>query len=227
MLKLFPLKIPVESDIGIRFKMEAEKAGLTYWELLGRMLKAWESQSNAQLSLFPESSTERISALEAEVAALKDMVTDMVTMPKKQIEEQLDAESLPDTEKATQTVTITNEEPAIPDIEQFEAAYAKLECDGHVLIWQLREALDWSREQFDDMIRQLRDAEEYQPVQGAEIGKMTKKQLKSAFLDENEFAHHAIMRAPAKTAAPIIEPMAAPEAEAPAPRKRGRPKKSV
>jgi hypothetical protein len=229
MLKLFPLKIPVESDIGIRFKAEAEKAGLTYWELLGRMLKTWESQPSAQLPLFLDDSSERITALEAQIKEIKDMVANMVTMSKKQVEAQIAPESLPNLEEATQTVTITKEEPTISETEQFEAAYAKLERDGHALIWQLREALDWPIERVDAVIRQLRDAGQYQPMQGAEIAKMKKKQLQSAFRDENGFRHHAIMRVPPRAAAPITAPMGAtaPVAEAPAPRKRGRPKKSV
>lgn len=76
MLKLFPLKIPTDSDIGTRFKAAAEVAGLTYWELLGRMLKLWDEQKSTKHS---QEST-RMESLEAEITALRDMVIKMVTM---------------------------------------------------------------------------------------------------------------------------------------------------
>jgi uncharacterized damage-inducible protein DinB len=230
MLKLFPLKIPTDSDIGTRFKAEAEKAGLTYWELLGRMLKSWESQPSAQLSLFPASSDSaecseergrRIEALEAEVAELKDMVTNMVSISKTlgplSKQEHMD------------TIEASIDGPhLVSDVEAFEAVYAELEQYGHALIWQLREALDWTTERFDAVLRQLRDEERYQPMQGAETGKMAKKQLQSAFVDENGFKCHTVMRAPARAAEPMGATEPEPEPEAPVGlRRRGRSPKAT
>jgi hypothetical protein len=83
MLKLFPLKIPTDSDIGLRFKAAAEAAGLAYWELLGRLLKMWDARSlEGQLPLFPPPPTidERFDTLEEKMGELRDMVSNMVSI---------------------------------------------------------------------------------------------------------------------------------------------------
>jgi hypothetical protein len=175
MLKLFPLKIPTDSDIGLRFKTAAEKAGLTYWELLGRMLKWWESQPDSQLTLFPDH-TKRITMLETELETLKNMVANLVT---------------------TNTQTVPAKEPApeankIPDripctVEDFKAAWESLEGGNiYVDIFALRRRLAWSRDEFDAMLRKLRDDGMIQ-LHAGDAGTLTPDEIADGFTDENGF----------------------------------------
>jgi hypothetical protein len=124
--------------------------------------------------------------------------------------------------QVTQDIAIPPSQPlpAQPnDIEAFEVAYNGLEHDRHVLIWQLRKTLNLPKERVDDVIRQLRDEERYQPMEGAETAKMTDEQLQAVFVDENDFKFHAVMRVPAKAAEPMsaTEPEPEPEPEATTP----------
>jgi hypothetical protein len=114
-------------------------------------------------------------------------------------------------------------------VSAFEAAFSKLERDKHVMVWELRDALGWSREQFDATVIFLRNKGFFQPMEGAEFGRMTDEQLNGAFYDENGKRHLIIMRT---TAADVpSEATAEPAEEAPAEPKKskpraGRPKKA-
>jgi hypothetical protein len=185
-LKLFPLKIPVESDIGARFKGEAERLGLSYWEFLGRLLKMWEQQApNAQLSLFPQEESkpapssptdQKIEELEAQLKMLQDMVSKMVTIT---------------------AIPVVVEPAELGAVEQFKEAFNALEKDRHAVIADLRQKLGWSSEHFEAVLRQLRDEGAYQ-LQAGDTSALTAEQASGGFQDENGFKFLTVMRQPEK-----------------------------
>jgi hypothetical protein len=95
-------------------------------------------------------------------------------------------------EKAAQVVSLQ-----VNYFEQFEAAFDALMKDRHAVIADLRRALDWPSEQFESVLRQLRDEGKYQ-LQAGDTAHLTKKQVAGGFTDENGFKFLTIMRRPAE-----------------------------
>ena len=211
----------------------AKKAGMPVWQFLTQMLELWNQLDTVpapdklealRQMLEAELETSRIEreALTARVLEVEKKAIEAIEKATKIQEREIQRlmEGLP--ENQVNQVNLNNDVniEAKTDIEAFEATYGRLERDHHAMIWQLREELDWSVERFDAVIRQLRDAEKYQPMQGAATENMTKWQLKSSFVDENKVRFHTVMR----VRNPIVEPE---QTETPpAPKRRGRPPKA-
>jgi hypothetical protein len=211
MTKVVSIKVPDDTAIlQSQLTAAAKKAQIPVWELLSKMLEIWNQE-------------ERGSSECRGVEALRQAVEDELELSR--IERQKLNAKITELEKQVQTAIAESGKLLVlkssllvdqvnqgdikafeRDIEVFEQEYSKLERDRHVLIWQLRKTLGWSRERFDVVVRQLRDSGHFNPVQGAEMGKMTTKQLQSAFVDENGLVHHIITRAAVPTAAPMGEP---------------------
>ena len=71
--------------------------------------------------------------------------------------------------------------------EKFKEAFDELnKYRRFVRICDLRRALNWPREVFDNMIKKLRDAETIQ-LHSADVSLMTPDEVKDCFVDENNF----------------------------------------
>lgn len=272
MTKVVSIKVP--DDMAVlqsRLTATAKRAQIPVWELMSRMLDKWDESGSGEptgegWTEWRTAIEEKVRDLETELEAAKTQIDSGLLInqvnqnplsaatepaePIKETQGEQEEDSLPVNQNKVKPVKASRKnkmsESIDSDIKAFEAAYAKLERFDHALIWQLREALDWSVERFDAVICQLRDSRRYQIMQGAETGKMTDNQKQSAFVDDNGFKHHTIMRWEVKAQKPMgeLEPTPkvspaprkgkrtrqekAPEPEElPAPRKRGRPKKAA
>jgi hypothetical protein len=207
MTKVVSIKVP--DDMAIlqsRLTATAKAAQIPVWELMSRMLDDWEKKASNSEAPAGSGWAEWRTAIESEVQSLKAELAATKAQERNNLlvnQRNDDIVLVPEESEAESQVSLpVNQDD---DIKAFEAAYVSLEHDRHTLIWKLRERLGWPNERFDTALCQLRDSGRFQPMQGAETKGMTKEQLKSAFVDENGFRHHIVMRAPAKTSEPMNE----------------------
>jgi hypothetical protein len=246
MNKVIGFKVPDEfADLQSRLTERARQAGLQVWQLLDRWLKESEEPKGEDWQAWKKSVEERLNNLSAEIVnqvnsgnnsvMSGESATKLETVNQVNSFEERFLQKLKDVESSkvnkvnlarhSEPVTSTTVEPmggeiapvTSNDIMTFEGAYLELERDRHTLIWKLREALDWPRERFDAVLRQLRDAGRFNPTPGGETEKMSKEQLQSCFLDENGYKFHLLMRASAANSAPMPASMGEPEPEPAAP----------
>jgi hypothetical protein len=201
MTKVISLKVPDEAaGLQGRIAGTAKKAGIPVWQLLVRMLDAWDKRHGAPIG---NSWAEWRDSIEAEVTTLRMKVEEIKAQGYSSL---LANQVVPvqgsDTKtkklcKVNHINQILKESHTLSsfDIFAFSAVYGKLEHDHHVRICDLRASLEWSDEQFDAVLRQVRDDGLYS-LQAENTECMTDDQIANSFMDENGIRHLTIMRMP-------------------------------
>ena len=236
MTKVISIKVP--DDMAVlqsRLTATAKRAQIPVWELLTRMLDKWDESGSGEpagesWTEWKAAIEEKVRRLETELEAAKSQI-DSGLLINKVDQNSLPAEAEPVNAKENQerNSLLVTQVVDVSDIEAFRAAYKKLERVHHARICDIRVALGWPSEKFDAMLRQVRDNEEYQLVEGGETGDMTDEQIVASFVDENGRRHLNIMKIPAPDEIELkpqrkkkkVEPTTPP-----VPQKRGRPPKT-
>ena len=78
----------------------------------------------------------------------------------------------------------TKEPPAMSRDEEFRQAFGRLQKGGSVHSYELRDALNWPREEFDNMVRRLQVDEVIQ-AHPTDPSRLSDAQVNSAFVDNN------------------------------------------
>ena len=104
---------------------------------------------------------------------------------------EIDYRSLPLTkaefEQTLEELTMTEESKGDRTEESFLEAVKELESDRkYVSIWKIRRKLNWTRDEFDGMVRKLRDERTIE-LHTLDASTMTPDKVSDSFVDENGF----------------------------------------
>jgi hypothetical protein len=206
--QVFSVRVPHESGLQDRFRLAARKAGILPWELLTKMLDAYEQEN-------PETKPENLKWVTENFALQIDMLKAEIETLRKHIAPNVYSVDIVDNKSTEQTKRVfTSEKQNIDNVNNVDisntnnfdvfalnAIYGELsKSQPDVLIPDLKAKLreqGWENHQIDEVFKRVRDEGLYQ-FQAAETNKLSKGQINDAFVDENGFKFLAILKLPPK-----------------------------